>query len=98
MEFLVEIDIRLPADMSEERRSELLADERARGTQLLDEGVLVDIWRIPGRLANVAIWKAVDATELHSAIATLPLFPWFDVRVTCLAVHPLRAPHVVETE
>jgi muconolactone D-isomerase len=76
--------------MPEERRQELLSREWVRGRELRRDGVIVRIWRIPGALRNVGIWKAGDATELHEHISSLPLFRWFDVQVTALAAHPVE--------
>jgi muconolactone D-isomerase len=89
MEFLVEVDVALPADLDEARRSDLLAAELARGSALAEAGVLRAIWRVPGRLANRAIWSAPDATALHEALVSLPLWPYMDVAVTPLARHAL---------
>jgi muconolactone D-isomerase len=47
------------------------------------------MWRVPGRRANVGIWKAADASELHELIVSLPLFPWMNVQVRALADHYL---------
>jgi muconolactone delta-isomerase len=91
MEFLVRIQLSLPPDMDPAARTELLEQERARGFELKQEGMIVRIWRIPGRLANVGIWRAPDATALHEAIASLPVFPWIDADVVPLAVHYLEA-------
>jgi muconolactone D-isomerase len=91
MEFLVRIEVSLPADMPEERRSELASAERAYGQQLRDRGTIQRIWRVPGGLRNVGIWQAQDATELHEAITGLPLYPWLSCDVTPLAIHPLEA-------
>lgn len=93
MEFLVRIDVRLPANLPDVERADLIAREVARGRALQDAGSIVRIWRIPGRYANVAVWKAADATDLHGLLASLPLFPWMDVDVEPLAVHPLEGPH-----
>jgi muconolactone D-isomerase len=41
-----------------------------------------------GRWANWAIWVAADATELHAALESLPLFKWLDIEVLALAAHP----------
>src|SRR4051794_11213196 len=91
MEFLVHIDVALPADMEPARRDELLAAERARGSELREQGVIQRIWRIPGTMANYAIWCGSDADELHAALISLPLRPWFRViEVTALATHPLE--------
>ena len=87
MEFLVHIEY----DVPEELREALTADERRVGEQLRDEGVLRRIWRLPGRRANVGLWEAPDATRLHEALSSLPVFPWAAVEVTPLADHPLEA-------
>jgi muconolactone D-isomerase len=89
-EFLVEIDVaalaRLPLD---EQRSIMLA-ERARGRELLESGVIAHIWRLPGRHANVSVWLAADADELHEHLTSLPVWPHARVTVTALATHPLN--------
>jgi muconolactone D-isomerase len=91
VEFLVEAEVALPHDLDGEQRAELLAAELERGRALASAGVLRAIWRVPGRLANRAIWSAADATALHDALASLPLWPYMDVSVTALARHPVAA-------
>jgi len=99
LEFLVRIEVGLPADMPEERRVSLLASESARGRELMEAGELKRIWRIPGRLANFSLYDVTDATVLHDLISSLPLWPWIMATVEPLAVHPLEsanaAPSVV---
>ncbi len=90
MEFLVRIDVALPGDMPAARRDELLAAERERGLELRRARTIQRIWRVPGGLRNVGVWQARDATELHAALQSLPLFPWITAEVTALAVHPLE--------
>jgi muconolactone D-isomerase len=92
VEFLIEIEVTLPHDLPEQRRSDLIAAERVRGRELTAQGVIRAIWRVPGQLANRAIWSASDATELHAALVSLPLWPYSTVRVTALAQHEL-GPH-----
>ena len=87
MEFLVEIEM---APIPEDVRETVTEAERVRGRELMDAGTIRRIWRVPGRRANVGVWAAPDATALHAAIASLPAYPWMDVRVTPLAVHPLE--------
>jgi muconolactone D-isomerase len=90
VKFLVEIHVRLPGTLAAAERAELLAAELERGRELVEAGVIREIWRIPGALRNVGVWEARDATELHERIASLPLFPWIGAEVTPLAEHPLQ--------
>ena len=89
MEFLVQIEVKMPAEMPEATRVALVAAEHARGRQLCDDGTIRAVWRIPGRFANCAIWSAPDATRLHEAISSLPLWRYIAVSVTPLARHEL---------
>lgn len=89
--FLVQISVRLPPEMDAVERAALLERERARGRELKDGGVIEEIWRIPGRQANVGIWRAPTATDLHLAITSLPVWPWTEVTVTALADHQLTS-------
>jgi muconolactone D-isomerase len=89
MEFLLEIEVRLPTSMEDAERARLIEAERVRGRELAEQGIIRAIWRVPGRFANRAIWSAADATELHAAISSLPLWSYIDVVVTPLARHDL---------
>jgi muconolactone D-isomerase len=91
MEFLVRIYIELPPDMPAERERELREAEATRARALRDAGTIVRIWRLPGQTANVGIWAAPDATGLHEALTSMPLFPWFRVEVDALATHYVEA-------
>jgi len=90
LEFLVRIDVNLPASLPAAERERLLAAELERGRELVSAGAIRDIWRIPGGLRNVGVWEAADATELHELLSSLPLFLWLTAEVTPLAEHPLR--------
>jgi muconolactone D-isomerase len=89
--FLVQISVGLPPEMPPAERAALLERERRRGSELKQTGMIQDIWRVPGRLANVGIWRADTATALHQAIASLPVWPWTEVTVTALADHHLTS-------
>jgi len=91
MEFLVQIQVTLPAELSSTDREGLMEREQARGRELKEQGVIRRIWRIPGRTANVGIWDAPDPTVLHEALTSLPMFPYIDATVTPLATHHLEA-------
>jgi muconolactone D-isomerase len=88
MEFLVRIAIAVPADVPQAQSEELARREAERARELAADGRLVRIWRTPGRRANVGLWSASDATQLHEALASLPLFPYMDIVVEPLARHP----------
>ncbi len=91
MEFLVRIETRLAEDMPAERCDQLMQAEIARARELIAAGLLRRIWRVPGRLANISLYEAPDATAVHEAISSLPLWPWMTVMVEALALHPLEA-------
>jgi len=76
--------------MPPDERARLVALEAGRGRELIAMGKLRRIWRVPGRWANVAVYEAIDATELHALVSSLPLWPWMDVSVEALATHPLE--------
>lgn len=88
MEFLVCIEVGWPPDGDEEERQRLVDAESVRAAELATDGTIVRLWRIPGRRANWGLWRAPDVTALHAAISSLPFFPWLDVEVHPLAVHP----------
>jgi muconolactone D-isomerase len=89
VDFLVTIEVSLPHDLPAVERERLVAAEGDRGRALGAAGIVRGIWRVPGRLANVGIWSARDADELHTAITSLPLWPYMRVEVTALATHYL---------
>jgi muconolactone D-isomerase len=91
MEFLVRTTNHLPADTPAERVQELKRGERARAQELREAGVLKRIWRVPATRSSVQLLEARDATEVHDALASLPMFPWMEITVEALAVHPQEA-------
>jgi muconolactone D-isomerase len=91
VEFLVSIEVRTPPDMDPDRLAALQSAEAARARELVEQGTLRRIWRIPGRRANVSLYEAPDPTALHAALTSLPLHPWLDVQVQALAIHPVEA-------
>jgi muconolactone D-isomerase len=85
MEFMVLIKNTYPADGDKELLSSLAKAESARASVLAEEGVIKKIWRRTGQKSNVGIWVAPDATQLHTAISSLPLL---EVEIWPLAEHP----------
>lgn len=89
MEFLVRQNNRMPSDPESQRlREELRVAERKRAQELRDEGILVRLWRVPGTRDAIGLYAAEDATVLHDALSSLPLFPWLEIDIQPLATHP----------
>jgi muconolactone D-isomerase len=88
VEFLVRIEVLWPPDGDPAEKARLVAAEGARASGLIAEGRIRRLWRIPGRWANHGLWHAADATELHAALISLPLYAWCDIEVNPLAAHP----------
>jgi muconolactone D-isomerase len=95
MLFHVKMDVRIPADMDPRVRADTLAREKAYSQELQRTGKWPHIWRIVGEYANYSIFDAESNDELHQLLSGLPLFPYMDIEVTPLAVHPsdVNAPH-----
>ena len=66
----------------------LRQQEAARARELAAAGILVRLWRVPGRRENWGIWNAQNEDQLHSALASLPMFPYLAITVHSLASHP----------
>ncbi len=91
MEWLVHTHNRLPVDTPAAEREQLRAAERERAMELRAEGVLRKLWRTPGSTGTVALYECRDATHLHEALSSLPMFPWQQVSIEPLADHPQEA-------
>ncbi|MWA04921.1 muconolactone delta-isomerase [Actinomadura sp. LD22] len=90
-EFLVRIAVTRPASFDDDRWREVLAAEADVATGYREAGLITRIWRLPGTTANVGVWQAADATELHEHLSRLPAFPYMDVQVEALALHYLES-------
>jgi muconolactone D-isomerase len=88
MLFLVEMEVRLPADMPGETADDLKAREREIAQDLQRDGRWRHLWRVAGRYANVSVFDVASPEELHEILSGLPLFPFIDARVVALAPHP----------
>ncbi|ASY57640.1 MULTISPECIES: muconolactone Delta-isomerase [Sinorhizobium] len=88
MLFHVEMTVSLPHDLPSGVAAELKATERERAQELQRSGKWRHLWRVAGRYANVSIFDVSGPGELHEVLATLPLFPFMDVKVVPLCRHP----------
>jgi muconolactone D-isomerase len=88
VEFLVHMAVAPVIEGGDEAEKVLRQQEAARVRELSEQGVLLRLWRVPGRRENWGIWKAGDCDQLHAALASLPLFKYLTVTVHPLASHP----------
>jgi muconolactone D-isomerase len=90
MEFLVNIKLKWADNMDSDLRDRIIRDERAHAAELVKDGHLVRMWRVPCRFENWGLWRAKDATQLHDIITGLPAYPYmYDIDVLPLAKHPV---------
>ncbi len=83
-EFLVTF---APAGAVAQRLAETAAAEAARAKELAAAGHLVRLWRTSADRA-LGLWRARDATELRTALDSLPQAPWLTTTTTPLTEHP----------
>jgi muconolactone D-isomerase len=88
-EFLVEITTTVPEDTSQDEVDRRRAAEAVRARELAAAGNLERLWRPPGGLRSIGVWRAADEDELRQKVlGTLPLRPWMTLTVTPLGAHP----------
>ena len=75
--------------MTDQEHADLVVKERAHAAELAARGFLVRMWRVPGRRENWGLWRAADATHLHEILSGLPFWPFMDLEVHPMAVHPV---------
>jgi muconolactone D-isomerase len=88
MLYHVRMDVRIPHDMEPTHRADLVARERAYSQELQRSGSWRHLWRVVGEYSNISVFDVGSHDELHDLLSGLPLFPYMDIRVTPLAVHP----------
>ena len=90
VQFLVRMEVRLPHDMPADVADDLRARERERALEIQRAGKWPELWRVVGRNANVSRFDVDSGDELHTLLSSLPLFPYMDIEVTALTVHPSK--------
>ena len=89
-EFLVNIKfVDTSGKLTADEEVALVAEERSRAAELKAQGLLVRMWRVPGRDENWGLWRAENPTHLHQILTSLPYWPYMDLQVYCLADHPV---------
>ena len=88
MQFLLHIKVTWPPDGDPADKARRIAAEGERARELAAAGIIKRVWRVPGQWANWGLWEAPDATAIHEAVTSLPMWPYLDVVVHPLAEHP----------
>jgi muconolactone D-isomerase len=92
MEFLVELELVVPAGTAQAEIDERERAESAAATQLADEGHLARVWRTTfsktGGPTVIGLYRAESVSELEDLLRGLPLYDWMRVQITPLQPHP----------
>jgi muconolactone D-isomerase len=87
MEFLVHMEVSNVPE-GPEAEVELREREAVRARELADAGILLRLWRVPGKRENWGIWRAKDGDALHKVLGSLPMFSYLVITIHPLASHP----------
>jgi muconolactone D-isomerase len=90
MLFVLNIRTQLPGEWSPEQRADMLGRELAAGVRLMEQRVIVRMFRIVGQVANFSLWQAATLEDLHAVLQTLPLFSYMTITVTPVIKHPVE--------
>lgn len=88
MKFLVRMDVHPPLDLPAAEFDAIKAAEKAYCHDLQRDGRWAGIWRVVGEYANYSLFDVESNDELHALLSNLPLFPYMDIDVIPLAMHP----------
>jgi muconolactone delta-isomerase len=91
VDFLVTMTTHVPQGTTEETVAEVRQREAAHSRDLAERGSLHRLWRPPlkpGEWRTLGLFAAVDADELESVLASMPLRIWRADEVMPLSPHP----------
>ncbi|ADU35148.1 Muconolactone delta-isomerase [Variovorax paradoxus EPS] len=91
MQFMLNIDFTMPAHFTPQEALALRGLENAHALALMEQKVLLGIWRVVGRTSNFSLWQAPTLEALHATLSALPMFPFMKIQVTPLIEHPVAA-------
>ena len=91
MLFLIYMEVSVPPNTPAELREQVRQAEHARAFELIEAGKLRRIWRPVGTADTCCIWEADSLEELHTAVRSLPLYPYMKLSITPLIEHPVTA-------
>ena len=90
MRFLLNIQVRMPGEWTNEQRSELACRETEAAVELMHRKVLRRTFRVVGQVANFSIWETATPEELHAVLQSLPMYPFMTITVTPIIKHPVE--------
>lgn len=85
MRFLSKLTLNRPA--SEEIKA-LLPSEQRRGVELAEQGIREAVYVAADRSAVWTVWNCASPEALDEVMKTRPLFEFWNIEVTQLAVEP----------
>jgi muconolactone D-isomerase len=90
MRFLLNIQVRLPGEWTQDQRADLVRRETEAAVELMHRKVLRRTFRVVGQLANFSIWETPTPEELHTVLQSLPMYPFMTIAVTPIIKHPVE--------
>ena len=91
MLFLIYFEVTVPANTPAELKEQLRSGEHALAFEFIKAGTIRRIWRPVGTADTCCLWEANSLEELHTAVRSLPLYPYMKLSVTPLVEHPVTA-------
>ena len=91
MLFMLNVVYTMPPHFTPTQADDLRRREIEHAAHLVDQGVLVRIWRVVGTQSNYSLWRADTLEQLHAELGKLPMFPYLRIDVTPLVEHPLAS-------
>jgi muconolactone delta-isomerase len=90
-EFLISMNIAVPAGLSEAAVAQTAAREADRARELAGQGNLLRLWALPaepGRWHTLGLWSASTPSGMQEIVAALPQYDWMTANTTPLTPHP----------
>ena len=90
-EFLISMNIAVPAGMPDAAAAQTTAREADRARELASQGHLLRLWALPaepGQWHTLGLWSAATRGEMQEIVAALPQYDWMTLQTTPLSPHP----------
>ncbi|WP_230687280.1 muconolactone Delta-isomerase family protein [Catellatospora vulcania] len=91
VEYLVDMRTTVPTGTTEDEVADMRRREAVRAAELVAQGSLLRLWRpplAPGEWRTWGLFRADDADQLETVLASMPLRAWRTEDVTPLTPHP----------